>query len=526
MTALETNLRKQLERAVIRARDIAEAGARATLQTLAVSLPEAFSTMGKEQRDLRTALRAKAKNLGEGSREAGIAPLTEEIAYEQWHRLLFARFLAENRLLMHPDGGHLSIEECAELTPSEGADNGWDLAGRYAARMLPGIFRADDPAAQARLAREYRAQLEKLVADLPADVFTSDDGLGWSYQFWQAKKKDEVNKSGHKIGARELAPVTQLFTEDYMVRFLLENSLGAWWATRHPQSPLLKEMDYLRFADDGTPAAGAFPGWPERAAEVTLMDPCCGSGHFLVRAFHLLRQMRMEEEELDTIAAGDAVLRDNLFGLELDERCVQIASFALALEAWKSGGYRPIPAPQVACTGISVGGQLEDWLRLAGDDENLRQTLAELHRLFRDAPSLGSLIDPEQVVQSRGMFAPDWQEAKSRIADLPPLGSDNDLSVVSAEETATAVGLLSRAYVLVSTNVPYLTRSKQGDRLREFAVKQHPEAQGDLATIMLERCLAFCESYGTATVVLPTTGCTSERIDACGRCCSPMIDSI
>ena len=415
MTALETNLRKQLERAVVKAREIAEAGARAALLTLAVSQPDAYPTMNPEQRAQRTALRAKAKNLGEGTRDAGIPPLTEEIAYEQWHRLLFARFLAENRLLMHPLGGHLSIDECAELAPEEGADNGWDLAGRYAARMLPGIFRADDPAAQVRLAREYRAQLEKLVADLPSDVFTSDDGLGWSYQFWQAKKKEEVNRSGHKIGARELAPVTQLFTEDYMVRFLLENSLGAWWATRHPQSPLLKEMDYLRFAEDGTPAAGAFPGWPERAAEVTLMDPCCGSGHFLVRAFHLLRQMRMEEEGLDATSAGDAVLADNLFGLELDERCVQIASFALALEAWKGGGYRELPAPQVACTGIPVGGQLEDWLRLAGDDENLRQTLAELHRLFRDAPSLGSLIDPQRVVRSQGMFAPDWHEIEQEL---------------------------------------------------------------------------------------------------------------
>ncbi|MCA9861589.1 MAG: hypothetical protein KC432_01150, partial [Thermomicrobiales bacterium] len=216
MTALESGLRKQLERAVVRARDEAEAGARAALQTLAVREREAFASMDPAQRDLRTALRAKAKNLGEGEREAGYAPLIEEIAYEQWHRMLFARFLAENRLLMHPMGAPLSLEECAELAASEGAENGWDLAGRYAARMLPGIFRAGDPAAQVLLAREHRAALEALVAELPRAVFTSDDGLGWTYQFWQAKRKNEVNASGVKIGARELAPVTQLFTEDYM----------------------------------------------------------------------------------------------------------------------------------------------------------------------------------------------------------------------------------------------------------------------------------------------------------------------
>jgi hypothetical protein len=120
--------------------------------------------------------------------------------------------------------------------------------------------------------------------------------------------------------------VTQLFTENYMVRFLLENSLGAWWAARHPESPLVKGFEYLRFDDDGKPAAGSFDRWPERVAEVTVMDPCCGSAHFLVEAFSMLWQMRVEEEGLSPVEAQDAVLRDNLFGLEIDPRCVQIGS--------------------------------------------------------------------------------------------------------------------------------------------------------------------------------------------------------
>ena len=172
------------------------------------------------------------------------------------------------------------------------------------------------------------------------------------YQFWQSKKKKEVSGSGRKIEKLDLAAYSQLFTEDYMVRFLLENSLGAWWAARHPDSPLVKGFKYLRFQEDGTPAAGAFPGWPKRAADVTVMDPCCGSGHFLVVAFDMLRRMRMEEEGLGETEAADAVLRDNLFGLEIDPRCVQIAAFSLALAAWKVGGYRDLPLPNVACSGI------------------------------------------------------------------------------------------------------------------------------------------------------------------------------
>ncbi len=89
--------------------------------------------------------------------------------------------------------------------------------------------------------------LETILAGLPAEVFAADDALGWVYQFWQKDKKDEVNASERKIGGADLGPVTQLFTENYMVRFLLENSLGAWWAARHPHSPLVEGFEYLRF---------------------------------------------------------------------------------------------------------------------------------------------------------------------------------------------------------------------------------------------------------------------------------------
>src|SRR5260370_889314 len=129
------------------------------------------------------------------------------------------------------------------------------------------------------------------------------------------------------------------------------------------------------------PAAGPFPGWPEKAAKVTIMDPCGGSGHFLVAAFEMLKQMRMEEEDLSEKQAADAILRDNLFGLEIDPRCTQIAAFSLALAAWKSGGYRQLPLPNIACSGIAVTGQLETWTRLGGDDVNLRQTLERHYHL-------------------------------------------------------------------------------------------------------------------------------------------------
>ena len=120
--------------------------------------------------------------------------------------------------------------------------------------------------------------------------------------------------------------------------------------------------DYLRFVRgaDGTggpwrPAAGTFDGWPKTAAELKVLDPCCGSGHFLVAGLHHLVPIRMAEEGLSAAEAVDAVLRDNLHGLEIDERCCQIAAFALAFAAWtypNAGGYRPLPELHIACTGI------------------------------------------------------------------------------------------------------------------------------------------------------------------------------
>ena len=272
MAPLPSDLRRLLESSVLTARDEAERAADAALTALAVERAEAFPAMSEEQRRLRNALRARARQLGGGNQVAGMPLLVEEVAYVQWHRMLFARFLAENNLLMHPAGVPVTLDECAELAPEEGEPDAWQLAARYAGLMLPGIFRPSDPTAQLRFAPEGRTALERIVVDLPALVFTADDALGWVYQFWQTKRKKAVNDSGRKIGGADISPVTQLFTEHYMVQFLLENSLGAWWAARHPQSPLVKTFAYLRFREDDTPAAETLGSAQADKAPVTLSE--------------------------------------------------------------------------------------------------------------------------------------------------------------------------------------------------------------------------------------------------------------
>ena len=530
MNPLAPELRRLLERTAGDAREVAERGARAALEGLAVHEREPYAHMTPEQRALRRKLRVHARQLGDrrDQRSGGQAVdrLVQECACEQWHGMLFARFLAENRLLLEPElGVPVTLAECEELAKDEGADQ-WALAARFGRRMLPQVFRPDHPAFALRPAREHRLKLEALVESLPAAAFHAADSLGWFYQFWQSRKKDAVNRSEVKIGADELPAVTQLFTEPYMVSFLLDNTLGAWWAARvlsaddlagaASEAELRRKaalsgvpLAFLRFvrAEDGQwrPAAGAFDAWPDNLNELKILDPCCGSGHFLTAALAMLVPMRMAREGLDARAAVDAALRDNLHGLELDPRCVEIAAFALALAAWTrpgAEGFRPLPELHLACSGLAVGAAKERWTELAAGDRNLRLALEWLHEAFEDAPTLGSLLDPAATDAAK---LADWPRLSAALAQALDRDRSDERreAEVAAQGAGKAADLLAGRYHLTATNVPYLARGKQSEKLRDFMGKRYPAAKNDLATAFLERCLQLCTQGGTAALVLP-----------------------
>lgn len=532
MQPLDKILRGQLERTVKQAREIAEVAARAALEQIGVGEATPLSPLSDAERELRRRLRTHGRQLGDclnNDKVQSMDRLVEEVAYEHWHRMLFARYLAENNLLMYPDPDNpvaVTLEECEDLAAEEGATNGWELAARFAARMLPHIFRLDSPVFELSLPPEHQQKLEHLVADLHLDVFGAADSLGWVYQFWQAKKKEDVNESEVKIGARELPAVTQLFTEPYMVSFLLDNSLGAWWAARRLNKEDLSKakseeelrqkasipgvpLHYLRFVnledDTWVPAAGIFPGWPEDLSDLKILDPCCGSGHFLVATFLMLVPMRIERDGLSAREAADAVLRENIHGLELDPRCVELAAFALALAAWRypgSGGYRVLPELNVACSGLSVSVAKEEWKQLGLGRKNLTIALDWMHDTFKDAPILGSLLDPAKTDAAKLVKWDELSATLKQALEQEQNEVQQEVAVV-AQGLAKAATLLSGRYQLVITNVPYLARGKQVERLRDFCEKQYPEAKNDLATVFLDRCLELCVKNGTASIVLP-----------------------
>jgi hypothetical protein len=538
MTDLNRDQRRALETAIKAARDEAEAAAADALRKLGVADAEAPAHLDAAKRAQRNRLRAHARALGDGRAANGtqaITRLTEQAAYVQWHRLLFARFLIERKLLREETGAAVSLNDCREIAFGEGAGaDEWSVAAGFAAAMLPGVFPADDPVESLVLAPEHARTLRQRLLGIHPAIFMADDSLGWTYQFWRAAEKKAVNEAQVKIGAAELPAVTQLFTEPYMVRFLLHNTLGAWWAgKRLAAEPALARgaadeaalrtacalpgyaWEYLRFVqEDGTwrPAGGTFPGWPVEAKALTVLDPCCGSGHFLTEALAALAALRGAEEGVPPGAAVAAVLRDNLAGLEIDGRCVQIAAFNLALTGWQIGGAAAaLPTPNVAWVGAPPPLPKAEFAALANGDADLRRGLEALYDLFRQAPLLGSLIepvggdlvDPRRVARIEGSIA----ALVERMRGAEPERAEG---VVAARGMADAAAILSRRWVLLATNVPFRASGTLTDELKETIAAKFEAGKRNLATAMVLRLMRACNDGGALACVTPREWLSSK----------------
>ncbi len=557
--SLPPDLRKVLGRAIQAAREVAEEGAGEALDALGVGAASAHAHMSADERTLRKRLRSKGRQAGDRRKRDGtqqIEHLVQEVAYAHWHRMLFARFLAENRLLIAPGHGvAVSLEDCRALAREE-SRSPWELAGEWAGEVLPEVFPSGDPVLALSLSPETVQALEELLESLSVEVFTARDSLGWTYQYWRTKEKDRINKSDVKIGAYELPAVTQFFTERYMVLFLLHNTIGAWragkmlaakpeLASSASDEAVLRrrarlapaggyDFEYLRFvraesekndavAVEGAmqktgpwrPAAGSFSDWPETAKKIRALDPCCGSGHFLVELLELLVRLRMEEERLSVKEAVQAVLRDNIFGLEIDPRCAQIAAFNVALSAWRlAGEWIALPHLNVACSGIEPVGSETDWARLgrklgsisgtAATGERFQEGMCCLYRLFQQARTLGSLIDP--TAEEGDLLGAGFEELDEVLdAALEAerrTGNRNERMVVAAG-MSRAIKFVRQRYTLVTTNVPFLARGRQCAVLRDFAEKHYGDAKTDLATIFLSRIFRLLSRHGAQALVTP-----------------------
>lgn len=511
MAVLTTQHRNVLESAVKQARKVAEVGAFNALHGLAVDNPEPFAHMKPIQRGLRNSLRSKARLMGDVLPATGaqaINHLTYELAYETWHKMLFAKFLEANNLLMHTDGVAVNLEDCEELARDENFADKWDAAATYASKMLPAIFRTDDPLMQVVFATDERIKLEEIIDGLESQIFTADDALGWVYQFWQSEAKAAINESGDKIDGAKLPAVTQLFTEPYMVHFLIDNTVGAWWASRNPGVKPPIKFEYLRLLDDGTPAAGKFEDWPDKTAEVTSLDPCMGSGHFVASLFIVFASLRMYEEALTKEEATNKVISENLYGLELDARCTQIAAFNVALTAWKfCGHYMELSEMNLACCGIAPKGKVEDWVKLVGnvptDDKGIMENgIKMLYDHFQLAPELGSLLDPS--VLKADAFTASFEQLQPVLKKA--LDSEFDKDQVERGVMAAGIAksgfVLSMKFHLIITNVPFLGSNRMSQFLNNYVENKFPDTKYDLCTIFLKHFIERKSSINSINAIV------------------------
>ena len=298
--------------------------------------------------------------------------------------------------------------------------------------------------------------------------------MGWLYQFYITDRKDDAEKKKSKKGglkSDEQAAATQLFTPHWVVRYMVENSLGRIWMTLHPESRLIDDMPYYIPTPEGQ--IDTIPEDIHSAQDIRFIDPCMGSGHILVYAFDLFCKM-YEEEGYQTREIPALILQNNIYGLDIDRRCYQLASFALTMKgrAYYSRYLRKIVMPNV----MALQNIDRDTIEASGSwgDKSLLWQ-------FENIDTIGSLlkITPEECAAIRvekGLFGYNQQILK------------------------TQVEYLSRKYHCVVTNPPYLGKG-MGDALKKYIVDTYPNTKGDCMATFMERCLDFnCHAGKTAMI--------------------------
>lgn len=369
-------------------------------------------------------------------------------------------------------------------------------------------------------------------ADIVEGIAVGDSGgpsvevIGWLYQFYVAERKQQINDAKVKITSKELAPVTQLFTPHWIVRYLVENTVGAQWLRAHPGSPLRDRFDYLVAPVPGQEDQGMGIGDPK---DFRVIDPACGSGHMLTYAFDVLWQMYVEAGYPKRRIAA-AILDNNLFGAEIDARAVQLASFALMMKAVEHDpGFLERKLREqdrkAAAAGPGAGQQgagrprithvhsvvLEDLspaeiaqaVRGAfGSEDSERASVGlEVNRVIEDlrnADTFGSLIRvPAGTAEVFEAVALSIEEGRR----------DVQLGSADAQQWREAAGICrvleDSRYTTMVANPPYLVSKKFGDGLKEYARQSYPDSRQDLATMFMQHALTFTRkraSIGTLTL--------------------------
>ena len=487
-------------------------------------------------------LAPKINKLGERVKNTGFEQTMEQVAYSWFNRLIAIRYMELHdylghgrRVLSHPEHptGFQILEECTELTYGNSSEAGElpDLTHEKVVELkldgtkdeelyrklllaqchalhkaMPFLFETIDDETELLLP-ENLTKTDSLIHDLITDLAESDwesiEIVGWLYQFYISEKKDQV--IGKVVKSEDIPAATQLFTPNWIVKYMVQNTLGAQWLATYPDSPLREQMEYYiepaEQTDEVNALLKAITPDALNPEELTLIDPASGSGHILVEAYELFKIIYLERgyRQRDV---PQLILEKNLFGLDIDERAAQLTGFALMMKGREDGrrlfdrGVKLNVMALVDSTGfdavgLASGVVLSDYgLKLGG--------LMELKQLFEYATTFGSLIQvPVQLAEKL--------PALKQLSDV----SSQDLFVSEAlNSLGSLVGqaeMLAAQYDAVVANPPYMGIKFMNTMAKEFAKEYFPLSKTDLFAVSTERFLEFTKFTGFTGLMTPFT---------------------
>ena len=463
--------------------------------------------------------------------EHGKEQVIEKIAYIWFNRFCALRFMDVNRYtrisLVSPAEGQFQPEILAEAKMGHiDEESVPEKIRQQIFALLGGTAPSQDPQAEAyRLllvaaCNDYHKAMPYLferIADytellMPDDLLSGNsilaytreamtpdmcqdvEVIGWLYQFYISEKKDKVFddlKKNKKITPENIPAATQLFTPHWIVRYLVENSLGRLWMLNRPNSTLFEKMEYYIHPEDVETDFLRI----NKAEDLKIVDPACGSGHMLVYAFDLLYAI-YEEEGVDPSEIPEKILTHNLYGIEIDERAGELAAFALTMKARaKQRRFFKKPVQPNICVLQAIHfdeTEINEYMDFVGQDIftlGLKATLSQ----FEEADNFGSLIRPE-VTNVQGML--EILNAKDVSSHLfYSLTHEKVLQVLNQAD------FLSPKYHIVIANPPYMGGKGMNGRMGAWVKDNYPNSKSDLFAMFIERNLELAVKKGAVAMI-------------------------
>ena len=497
----------------------------------------------KQRRQLVEVIRDKEKD---SDYRTAYQYVMEEVAYTWFNRLIAVRFMEVNDYLpshlrvlssesgkVEPDLVTTPFDAELSFTAEEEAqiiqwkqDNKLDELFRFLFikqcnalnEILPGLFEKTTDYTEVLLnlsVVDQEGVVYKLTHDIPENDFNVEQGgqveiIGWLYQYYNTEPKAAAFAKNGKITKEEIPAVTQLFTPDWIVRYMVENSLGRLWVEGHPDSDLRKNWKYYLDEAPQEPQVQAKLAEirKEYAAlnpeDLTLIDPCMGSGHILVYAFDVLMQIYTSVGYSERDAAK-SILEHNLYGLDIDDRAYQLAYFAVMMKARQYN--RRILNGENTCHVHAIqesnnikrahlkffGAGLSD-----SEKNTAKMQLEGLLDILTDAKEYGSILNVPEY---------NWALLRRFVGGID---DEVQISLESAgvEETAEELKKLidlgetmARKYWVTCTNPPYAGTSNLSARVNNFVKKNYPDSKADLFAVFIERCRAMTANNGFQAMI-------------------------